>query len=230
MERRLKERLIGASVLVLLAVIFIPMALDDSQEREPLIGKTNIPQKPDGEFSSRLIPLPQPEDIIPPAPETEEAEMEEPAIQTAPIITSMEDPATSGQTLPPHEMVAAKGIIVPAEGEPPPTVPPRTAAALADNTQTAVPPQGVNDGSHDKKGLTAWVVQVGSFAIEENANTLNDRLRTAGYRSFVQPVKNRNTLSYRVRVGPEILRSEALKQQSKLQEEMNLQGIVLDYP
>jgi len=198
MERRLKERLIGASVLVLLAVIFIPMVLDDSQAPDPMITRTNIPEKPNGEFSSGLIPLPEPEDSIPPEPEME----------TEPAITSIED----------------TGI------QPPPTAPDEAPPAAPGDTERVEPAQVINDSGNDKKGLTAWVVQVGSFTSEENANKLNDKLRTAGYRSFVQPVKNSNRLSYRVRVGPEILRSEALKQRSKLQEKMELEGIVLNYP
>jgi len=220
MERRLKERLTGASVLVLLAVIFIPMVLDDSQEPDSMITKTNIPEKPNGEFSSRLIPLPQPEDIIPPEPETE------------PVITPIEDTGVQVAPIPivPDDSPESVIVVDNSRDESPLIAPDEIPLVAPANTETVAPVQVIHDSSNDKKGLTAWVVQVGSFAIEENANKLNDKLRTAGYRSFVQPVKNRNSLSYRVRVGPEILRSEALKQKSKLQEKMKLEGIVLDYP
>ncbi|MEJ2762234.1 MAG: hypothetical protein P8126_12100 [Gammaproteobacteria bacterium] len=57
MERRLKERLIGAAVLVMLAVIFIPMILSDSNRTETAITKTNIPQRPEGEAPSHIAPL-----------------------------------------------------------------------------------------------------------------------------------------------------------------------------
>ena len=57
MERRLKERLIGAAVLVMLGVIFIPMILDDSSETDITITETNIPRRPDDNFSSRIVPL-----------------------------------------------------------------------------------------------------------------------------------------------------------------------------
>ncbi len=54
MEEKLKQRLIGATVLVGLGVIFIPMLLDNSEVTEP---KIEIPPKPDGGFASRVIPL-----------------------------------------------------------------------------------------------------------------------------------------------------------------------------
>ncbi|MFT7458394.1 MAG: DedD protein, partial [Planctomycetota bacterium] len=74
MERRLKERLIGAAVLVMLAVIFIPMILDDSSETDVTITETNIPTRPGDDFNSRIVPL-QESDLRPitedPRPQTE---------------------------------------------------------------------------------------------------------------------------------------------------------------
>lgn len=46
MEQRLKQRLIGATVLVALAVIFIPMLLQGSPEREPTAIPIAIPPQP----------------------------------------------------------------------------------------------------------------------------------------------------------------------------------------
>ena len=57
MQQRLKERLIGAAVLLMLAVIFIPMILDNSSHSDLTIDVTNIPEKPEGSFSSRIVPL-----------------------------------------------------------------------------------------------------------------------------------------------------------------------------
>lgn len=53
----MKQRLVGAVVLVSLAVIFIPMLLDGGEEGGmPLFG-TNIPDKPDYQFEPLDIPL-----------------------------------------------------------------------------------------------------------------------------------------------------------------------------
>ena len=64
MGRRLKERLIGAAVLVMIAVIFIPMILDDSSETDVTITETNILTRPDDDFNSRIVPL-QESDLTP---------------------------------------------------------------------------------------------------------------------------------------------------------------------
>lgn len=60
----MKQRLVGAVVLVSLAVIFIPMLLDGGkQEGMPTFG-SNIPEKPDYHFEPLEIPL-QPVEPIP---------------------------------------------------------------------------------------------------------------------------------------------------------------------
>jgi len=79
-------------------------------------------------------------------------------------------------------------------------------------------------------GLSAWIVQLGSFTEEDNAQSLNKKLRAAGYRSFVEPLKRDGEISFRVRVGPEIKRSEADMLLKKLNEKMQLDGIVVSYP
>jgi DedD protein len=55
MDERLKQRLVGAAVLVLVAVIFVPMLLDQDG---------GDPQQP-----ARIIPRPPPEPMPPPLPE-----------------------------------------------------------------------------------------------------------------------------------------------------------------
>ena len=57
MQQRLKERLIGAVVLVMLAVIFIPMILDDTTQTNSVITESNIPPRPEMEFTSRIMSI-----------------------------------------------------------------------------------------------------------------------------------------------------------------------------
>ena len=156
MEQKLKERLTGAGVLLLLVVIALPLILDDTREAERRIKTSNIPEQPDEEFTTRLVPIPEPDAVLP-----------------------------------------------------------------ADESVSA-----------DPDGLTGWVVQVGSFS-RENADQLNDKLHAAGYRSYVvdEPVASEDgSMLYRVRVGPEVLRSEALKLQGELKNDMDLDGFILNYP
>lgn len=57
MDERIKQRLVGAIVLVSLAVIFIPMILAPPDETGEVVAGTEIPSKPAGIFRSRIVPL-----------------------------------------------------------------------------------------------------------------------------------------------------------------------------
>ena len=188
MEQRLKERLTGTVVLILLAVIVIPLLLDEGRGVDNRITTTNIPEKPEDTFTTRLVPIPEQDEILPVEGDTEDM----------PVPVDGEEANSTEAATP---------------GEPAPTAP---------DTNAEV----------ENKGLTGWVVQVGSFS-RENADNLNDKLRNAGYRAYVvdEPVTARDgALLYRVRIGPEVLRSEALKLKAELKTKMKLDSLVLTYP
>jgi len=196
MEQDLKERIVGAAVLVILAVIFIPMLLDETPETESVITESNIPPKPDnipappeGDFSSRIIPLQQEE------ADTTISKSEE----------KTEDKPTAENTMA-TDTIAATGEQKPS-------------ASVVVNGEPAT-----------NVGLTAWVVQLGSFASEENAQALNKKLREADYEAFVEPLKQNADVIYRVRVGPELKRSDAESIRDQLKKTMKLDGIVTQYP
>ena len=60
MEERLKQRLVGAMVLVALAVIFVPMLLDVTPEPDPLDIEAHLPEDDEAGFRSGIVPLDEP--------------------------------------------------------------------------------------------------------------------------------------------------------------------------
>ena len=98
MHRRLKERLIGAAVLVMLAVIFIPMILNDTTPRVSTITDTNIPTRQGVEFNSRMVPVAEPPAAETPTPSTTPAPTEEETVAEA---ATPEPAETTGQAAPP---------------------------------------------------------------------------------------------------------------------------------
>ena len=58
-DRKAKQRLVGAIVIVSLAVIFIPMLLNTEDNVNPLLLGSNIPEEPD--HSVEIIPLTPPQ-------------------------------------------------------------------------------------------------------------------------------------------------------------------------
>lgn len=211
MEKQLKERLIGAAVLVMLAVIFIPMVLDDSADTNVAITETNIPERPEDNFNSRIVPISE-TDLTP--------------IKVEPRIKE-DVPLKDQSTL---DVVQAE--VEPETEAKPESVPdvamPAPETVVENNKQASDTSSKITDSK--QMGATAWVVQLGSFSSEANASGLNDKLKNAGFPSFVEPLKRGTSMVYRVRVGPELLRTDAQKVQKKLMDSLKLEGIVVRYP
>lgn len=81
-----------------------------------------------------------------------------------------------------------------------------------------------------RTGVTAWVVQLGSFSTEGNAETLVEKLRIDGYTAFIEQLPDDSKLAYRVRVGPELTKKAAGKIRDQLAKRLKLDGIVIRYP
>lgn len=181
MNIQLKQRLVGAVVLVSLGVIFIPMILPgDGDLSAPL--RSEMPPVPDYRFTPP--PEPPAEPVLDTAPPVIDAPAQEPAIEAS------------------IDTLVAKAL---------PSAPPPAA-------------------TEQDKQVKAWVVQVGSFSSDGNANALRDKLRKQGFVSFVEAIKGEKGMSYRVRVGPELTREKAEQLQQRLAAATKLTGIVLQYP
>lgn len=212
MRQRLKERLVGVALLALIGVVFIPMLL--SGPVDPATISANIPKRPDYEPLPRLQPLPL-EAIMPgPGAKTEAAENRDDSGKR-PGMAALRAPSAA-------DIAAEKGLAALQDGLEKAAGTVKSEQATA--TARAAPPAG------RQVGLSAWVVQLGAFDSQEKADQLMRRLKQAGFRAFMEPVTGNKQTAYRVRVGPELLRSEADKLQRDIKAAMKLDGIVLDYP
>ncbi len=105
-------------------------------------------------------------------------------------------------------------------------------APLVTEPLSPVPPGTADEatGAGQRIGVSAWVVQLGSFAAAENAAALEKRVKDAGYSAFVEQLQTGEGQVFRVRVGPELLRADAQSIRDRLESEINLKGIVVRYP
>lgn len=71
----------------------------------------------------------------------------------------------------------------------------------------------------------AWVVQMGSFKNKINAIRLTNRLRAQGYKAFTRETKS----SMRVYVGPEVKQASAASLANKIEQQLNMHGIVVSF-
>lgn len=237
MERRIKERLTGAAILVMLGVIFIPMVLDDSIHTDTTIEDTNIPERPKGSFDPRSPsrdeagpprPAPKPQSKVELVPEPE-AEPESPP-SVKPEEEAMPAATTARETEKEEEKTAAAPEQETAAEEKPQQPEQEIKAAESERAEEASPEKNAPAREVKSRGLTAWVVQIGSFSKEDNANNLVKKLQSSGYPAFIEPLKQDSGTAYRVRIGPELLRSDANALKEKLEQELEMEGIVLEYP
>ena len=212
MDERLKHRLVGAAVLVSLGVIFIPMVLDNAGRSGDAITATNIPPKPEGGFSSRVVPVEVPLSTLAGEP-LPAVTVEEGGIYGAVPVPEPEPGPLRSEAPPPAPAPAVQPTPRPT---PQPTAQPTPSPASTAEQQAAAPSPdaGARAAAARKaaeEGVTAWAVQLGSFSNAQNAITLRDRLREKGYTAFVESAPSTGRSMTRVYVGPELVRTRALE-------------------
>ena len=186
MDDGLKKRLIGATVLVSLIVIFVPMLLQNEPVLEREIQESNIPLPPKPDFSSRVIPE-----------------------------KSTPEPTTLKPAPPPAHTATADAVPHRSEAQ---------SAAVAQIGAAQV---------ETREGLSAWMIQVGSFSLQENADNLVKQLREKSFAADIEQVSVNGNMLYRVLVGPEVDRARAEKLLDRVNAEvksLNIQGTLKSYP
>lgn len=211
-DNQLKQRVVGAIVLVSLAVIFIPMILSGSDPASSGLSSSIIPQKPEHDFVSRIIPIERQAPDVAAAPAPEMAA--KPDSKQAPVVKSA-------------AKVDSKPVLTP-----PAASKPRTETKTAKKTVSNTAATSASDSPPVvRKGLEAWVVQVGSFSSKENAFGLRDKLRGKGFPSaFVDSIHEKDKTTYRVRIGPEVKKTESEETLARLKKMTGSKGFVTHYP
>jgi len=223
---QLKQRLIGAAVLLALGVIFIPMILDGTGN--PVLREIPpIPQALDAVDPRTLV--------VPSAPPIQEhvpvvvQEPVEPAVKsaTAPETktatkTAASKPKTSSDV--PQKKSPAKKP--PAKKSQAKTSPTRTPQAKKPEKR---PSTAIATAASPEK-IRAWTVQVGSFNTSDKALKLRGNLRSKGYKAYVEKIRKQKKIYYRVRVGPVLNRTDADKSLKKLKKAGQVNAYVVRHP
>lgn len=188
MDEQVKQRLVGTAVLVALAVVFIPMFIDESALDDDVNLPIAMPVPPPETFGSDVIPIP--------------AEIEQ-------LVDIVESKPMAEVAADPDESVAVEA----AEPEA------KAAATVSGEPPSAMAP-----------GVSAWVVQIGSFGSRDNAEALREKLRSASFSAFVEEASRDGKATHRVRVGPEFERDDAEQLRQAIETKMGLDGILVEYP
>jgi DedD protein len=180
MDRALKERIIGAAVLVVFVVLVVPVFLDGP------------PQS--GEIVSERVPLPGQAA----EGETRTVVLERDRDEPVPVAASVtapqaEEPQKAEPEAKPEPEPKAAAV---ARSEPEPEPEPAKPAA-----QSPAPESASSTGM--------WAVQLGSFGNQQNAERLAADLRKQGFAAFLSQLSTDSGELHRVRIGPQKDRESA---------------------
>jgi cell division septation protein DedD len=208
MDKALKQRLVGASVLIILAVIVLPMLLSGRSETlKQESRQIELPAKPDElSFETRRFPVGIPKaathkDIDTQAPAS--TEMPEPSPQQE--VETREPPEPVAETVDSgsHEgSDATTDLPANVELAPPPVTSITLSSGRAEDLDIPEPAESSPD-------TPRYLVQVGSFSSEKNANALASQLRADNFPVLMDVVDRAAGRLHRVRVGPYAERAEA---------------------
>ena len=221
MNQAKKQRLVGTVVLIALAVILIPMVLDFSRQDPAPSGEVEVPPAPD-ENKMKVLPLDVWSNKI------------DPVVKAEPIV--IED-APESDAKPETEAVAEKPTAPESRSEPKPTAEPAPKVAEVEEGKSDavlpkpdIAPEPVRSEPEQSLKGKAWVVQIGSFSEEKKAFVFRNKLREMGYAAYIVQGKNSAGVPlFRVRVGPELLKSNADSIRKRLKKDTGLDGLVMRY-
>ncbi|MCK4834564.1 MAG: SPOR domain-containing protein, partial [Gammaproteobacteria bacterium] len=81
-----------------------------------------------------------------------------------------------------------------------------------------------------KKPIKTFALQVGTFASNENAEKMRDKMRKAGYTAFVHKSVAKGKTSYKVRIGPEVERSVLEKVKKNVKKAQKIDSYIVNHP
>jgi DedD protein len=182
MERRAKERLIGASVLVALIVLIVPELLSGPKPVAPAPEAPRLPAAASTPEPIRTVTVDLATSKAPANPEPDAGAP--PASASAPAV--MPAPAPE-----------------PAASHSPPAAAPSAAASTLAVESAALPPTSKAGSAHgDVSRSAGWAVQLGSFASRANADNLVHQLKAQGFAVYILSGGSGGATRHRVRVGP----------------------------
>ena len=212
MNEILKQRLVGALILLALGVVFWPIIFVEPGER-PATGQGRIPP--------------------PPAVDTTPIEPPDPSgLRTSPELTDYLEPEQELSTEPGPELEYEPTAT---EVEPAPPV----AAADTEPATALVEPAGdpVRTRSEaperpklDGNGLpVAWILQIASVSSEAKADALRDRLLEMDQKAYVKRVVRGDKAFYRVYIGPRFEREPLEQLRPSIDAKFKVKSMIVRY-
>ncbi len=203
------NRLVGTSIVVIAAIVFIPNILDGEKVHYKE-GFKAIPDSP--EFKTIDLQQSIDEKVADSEPlkqdEIEDITADDDILKQQPVVTESdyaEQPKLVEATIESKEQPKVKDV-APAKAKP-------IAPRKSDENLTSM----------------AYVIQLGSFSHVANVKALQAKLKAQGFKTFTKPIKTPNGTLTKVFVGPSLNKAELQKQLPELKKLTKLNGKVTQY-
>lgn len=211
----LKQRVIGALVLLALIIIFVPMLFNRQDDARKVVVEA-LPQPaapvvPSTEVQAVQTPEAPPVEVVPDDPGKPLGKPQTPIAGTAGQSPVQNAPVTA----PPAQPQAAPVAKAPAVAAP-------AAPAAAATPAPAAKPE-THLGAANLPN--SWSVQLASLSSRPSADALQAKLRSQGYNAYVRSADGMN----RVFVGPVIERTEADRLRDQLNKQNGVKGFVVRF-
>ena len=195
MDSALKQRLLGAAVLIALAIIFVPMFLSNSPPKQdrPTVSQ-EIPVAPERKFEVRTLPVDAPAAPVPNKPDAASDPNRIVTVDTqAPVRTDArpEDNTTSAPA------PTASSPATAAAAKPTPAKPEPKPAAATLETKPGAPAATAPLASSGR-----FAVNLGVYADQAHANALVTKVKGMGLGASAEPTEYQGKSALRVRAGP----------------------------
>ena len=202
----LKQRLVGALILVALGVVFWPIIFVQPGDR-PSAEQPRIPPRPQINTS----PIEPPDQVGLRSVQEVEARVQ------------MEEVLSAAEPLEPEPSPALEPE--PAE-EQAPAEPPEQQPATERPTRDTAPEKLAMDA----QGVpVAWILQVASVSNAEKAEQLRQRLLQKDRKAYTRKVKRDGREFYRVYVGPKFERARLETMKSEVDREFGVNSLIVRY-
>lgn len=210
MDPQLRQRLLGACVLVALAVLLVPVLLDGGY-RETALNRRDLGPMPADDF---------PEQATGPSDDV-----------LAAIDAGLDATAEEGAAAPDAAEAARPPGSVAGTA---PTAPPDQPRASAAQPSVSAPPAKARAATADAPAApralapeARWAVQIAAFSAREKAEALVKRLLAAGYKAYILEAREAGGTLYRVRAGPLPERGAALALRDRLAANPEFRGALV---
>ncbi|HAC69287.1 MAG TPA: cell division protein [Pseudomonas sp.] len=211
----LKQRVIGALVLLALIIIFVPMLFNRQDDARKVVVEAPpqpaAPTVPSTEVQPVQTPEAPPVVVVPDEPAKPLGKPQTPIAGTSGQAPAQNAPVTA----PPQPQAAPAAPVAKAPAASVPAAPVATPA-----------PAAKPDSRLGAANLpNSWSVQLASLSSRPSADALQAKLRSQGYNAYVRTADGMN----RVFVGPVIERSEADRLRDQLNKQNGVKGFVVRF-